>query len=126
MAPAASHEDTSSDRPDTSRNLRPRPIRLGHMTNSLFTLQTTPRPVLPGGISLSPANVARHRRGAPVVKVPTGGGERIRTDDLLLAKQALSQLSYTPGPEIRKQMTESDLFSDLWPLISGIGGPGRI
>ena len=25
-----------------------------------------------------------------------GGGERIRTDDLLLAKQALSQLSYTP------------------------------
>ena len=28
-----------------------------------------------------------------------GGGERDRTDDLLLAKQALSQLSYTP--EIR-------------------------
>ncbi len=27
-----------------------------------------------------------------------GGGERDRTDDLLLAKQALSQLSYTPGP----------------------------
>jgi hypothetical protein len=26
-----------------------------------------------------------------------GGGERDRTDDLLLAKQALSQLSYTPG-----------------------------
>ena len=25
-----------------------------------------------------------------------GGGERDRTDDLLLAKQALSQLSYTP------------------------------
>ena len=25
-----------------------------------------------------------------------GGGERVRTDDLLLAKQALSQLSYTP------------------------------
>ena len=25
-----------------------------------------------------------------------GGGERIRTDDLLRAKQALSQLSYTP------------------------------
>ena len=30
-----------------------------------------------------------------------GGGERDRTDDLLLAKQALSQLSYTPsGKEI--------------------------
>ena len=32
-----------------------------------------------------------------------GGGERIRTDDLLLAKQALSQLSYTPAPGIRRQ-----------------------
>ena len=28
---------------------------------------------------------------------PCGGGERNRTDDLLLAKQALSQLSYTPN-----------------------------
>ena len=26
----------------------------------------------------------------------TGGGERDRTDDLMLAKHALSQLSYTP------------------------------
>ena len=31
------------------------------------------------------------------------GGERDRTDDLLLAKQALSQLSYTPVPENSKQ-----------------------
>ena len=31
-----------------------------------------------------------------MVEVPNGGGERTRTDDLLLAKQALSQLSYTP------------------------------
>ena len=30
-----------------------------------------------------------------------GGGERDRTDDLLLAKQALSQLSYTPFSEDR-------------------------
>ena len=29
-------------------------------------------------------------------RVPESGGERDRTDDLLLAKQALSQLSYTP------------------------------
>ena len=28
---------------------------------------------------------------------PCGGGERIRTVDLLLAKQALSHLSYTPN-----------------------------
>jgi hypothetical protein len=31
--------------------------------------------------------------------VVDGGGERARTVDLLLAKQALSQLSYTPMPE---------------------------
>ena len=29
-------------------------------------------------------------------KAMTGGGERDRTDDLMLAKHALSQLSYTP------------------------------
>jgi hypothetical protein len=31
-----------------------------------------------------------------LANAPVGGGERDRTDDLLLAKQALSQLSYTP------------------------------
>ncbi len=35
-----------------------------------------------------------------------GGGERARTVDLLLAKQALSQLSYTPVTEDRGQTTE--------------------
>ena len=30
-----------------------------------------------------------------------GGGERARTDDLLRAKQVLSQLSYTPKNEFR-------------------------
>jgi hypothetical protein len=30
------------------------------------------------------------------IRLLTGGGERDRTDDLLRAKQALSQLSYTP------------------------------
>ena len=29
-------------------------------------------------------------------QIQAGGGERIRTDDLLRARQALSQLSYTP------------------------------
>jgi hypothetical protein len=36
----------------------------------------------------------------------TGGAERDRTDDLLLAKQALSQLSYGPGSDVRRQRTE--------------------
>jgi hypothetical protein len=42
--------------------------------------------------------------------VPTdGGGERIRTDDLLLAKQALSQLSYTPLQKTDDRNQRSDL-----------------
>ena len=43
-----------------------------------------------------------------------GGGERDRTDDLLLAKQALSQLSYTPVPEDRKQMPEIKFAALGW------------
>ena len=36
------------------------------------------------------------QRTRPKVFYELGGGERVRTDDLLLARQALSQLSYTP------------------------------
>ena len=36
-------------------------------------------------------------RAASCVGSPTGGARRDRTDDLLLAKQALSQLSYGPA-----------------------------
>ncbi len=39
-----------------------------------------------------------------------GGGERVRTDDPLLAKQVLSQLSYTPRVA----------------MVGTNGGPGRI
>src|SRR5215204_2001381 len=45
-------------------------------------------------------------------KQPPGGARRDRTDDLLLAKQALSQLSYGP-----------DRISDH--VIAEIGGPGK-
>ena len=40
-------------------------------------------------------NDAAPRIGA-AFRACDGGGRRDRTDDLLLAKQALSQLSYTP------------------------------
>jgi hypothetical protein len=33
------------------------------------------------------------------LRLSDGGGERDRTDDLLRAKQVLSQLSYTPVPD---------------------------
>jgi hypothetical protein len=56
-------------------------------------------------VALRPASRSRGAR-APLSRFDTndaahrslgGGGERNRTDDLLLAKQALSQLSYTPS-----------------------------
>ena len=54
---------------------------------------------------------------------PDGGGERIRTDDLLLAKQALSQLSYTPFQRSEGRGQISRLISDLWSLaLVGQGG----
>ena len=37
-----------------------------------------------------------------------GGDDEIRTRDLLLAKQALSQLSYTPTPEKEKRTPSSN------------------
>ncbi len=49
--------------------------------------------------------------------VTAGGARRDRTDDLLLAKQALSQLSYGPAPVIGNSRESSE---------AGIGGPGKI
>ena len=40
----------------------------------------------------------------------TGGGERVRTDDLLRARQALSQLSYTPNRICYVIVTIENLF----------------
>ena len=92
-----------------------------------FTLQSTPAPApappadtrppgrpAPGNETLSSPNAGPGDQ-EPGVRTPRsgrssdlcrrssrpGGGERDRTDDLLLAKQALSQLSYTPAPEDR-------------------------
>ena len=40
-----------------------------------------------------------HFKGAHRSSIPSGGARRDRTDDLMLAKHALSQLSYGPVPE---------------------------
>src|SRR5207253_6983022 len=103
---ATSHEDTSPDRHNAAR-LRP---RLSASVTSQLSLHpsinTRPRVPnrAPGGILL-----LQTRPPAPLGDAG-GGGERDRTDDLLLAKQALSQLSYTPVPEVRNQNTEISLF----------------
>ena len=43
-----------------------------------------------------------------------GGGERVRTDDLLRARQALSQLSYTPINFIERPHQGPKLQNRWW------------
>ena len=50
--------------------------------------------------AIPPDHPQHHRRG--------GGGDRTRTDDPLLAKQVLSQLSYTPVRDDRPQMQNTN------------------
>jgi hypothetical protein len=52
---------------------------------------------------------SRHSRAS----IPSGGARRDRTDDLMLAKHALSQLSYGPVPE------------DECSALDQNGGPGK-
>ncbi len=49
-----------------------------------------------------------------------GGARRDRTDDLLLAKQALSQLSYGPGISARTQASIRSLHQTHMALV-GLG-----
>jgi hypothetical protein len=87
-----------------------------------------------GGRHWPPANSAFGKNDArrsmrvaqsAMARTKVGGARRDRTDDLLLAKQALSQLSYGPvgrigslvrrKPEARSQKSNFD----FWLLISG-------
>ena len=81
--------------------------------NSLFTLQSTRRRGRPRRCRA----IFSERPRTPTAPAG-GGGERIRTDDLLLAKQALSQLSYTPFQPSRDQKTE--VRDQICSLISGL------
>jgi hypothetical protein len=128
---AVSHEDTSSDTPSIlmagcwacpprshhKRSLHPssNPPR-----SPATLLDTSPNAARPdGGTGGASRRVCCACRPAKLC-FAGGGGERIRTDDLLLAKQALSQLSYTPVPEDCNQKSViriSDhrlLIADLW------------
>ena len=58
----------------------------------------------------------------------SGGARRDRTDDLVLAKHALSQLSYGPIGERRtedRQQRTDNLSSVFCCLSSEAGGPGK-
>ena len=114
LCTAALHEDTSPDR----RALVAAPVRLGHMTTlaSPFNQRPgQPSPPDPVPSLAAPRWCPRWCLGV--------GGERIRTDDLLLAKQALSQLSYTPVQRPGARIRTSDLIPGAG-LVNG--GPGRI
>ena len=68
----------------------------------------------------------------PVVWHLIGGANRDRTDDLMLAKHALSQLSYGPGTlcalksEFRILKLFRLLIFDFSARVAGVGGPGKI
>ena len=102
-----------------------------------------------GLLSQTTVGAPRRCASSPVLRSRTGGGDRARTDDPLLAKQVLSQLSYTPGgcaaataptgvtqkrrQGIRQLHHRLSRFGSRKPLsprclrpASSGGGPGRI
>jgi hypothetical protein len=91
----------------------------------------------PANFSSWQEHVTQHASCVPAPRVPlrsrtnkAGGARRDRTDDLLLAKQALSQLSYGPVGRVGSGLTETRsqkskinvrfLASDFWLLIAGV------
>jgi hypothetical protein len=84
------------------------------MREFIFTDELSKVGKQPAFAKVSAGNLRGSKAGLPTeaaVAAKVGGARRDRTDDLLLAKQALSQLSY--GPALRHQR-------------SGNGGPGKI
>ena len=95
----------------------------------LFTMAENPRSVLKGKTparKAKPCFRTRPRNSQRLQKAwrpPSGGARRDRTDDLVLAKHALSQLSYGPlsggKGQIRNALGRA-------PVIEGQnGGPGK-
>jgi hypothetical protein len=68
--------------------------------NLLFTMSEIPqaRPVKDNACEVMFSRTI-HSRLLRQSSIPSGGARRDRTDDLMLAKHALSQLSYGPVPE---------------------------
>jgi hypothetical protein len=66
--------------------------------NLLFTMSEIPHAHPVGRDMRSDVSRTTLTTRSPVIK-PSGGARRDRTDDLMLAKHALSQLSYGPVPE---------------------------
>jgi hypothetical protein len=71
-------------------------LLMPHTLYSVFSCQRTIRVPRRAKRSKLKARLSLPVLSALSLLLQTGGGERDRTDDLLRAKQALSQLSYTP------------------------------
>src|SRR6185437_4954736 len=106
-SPAVKHVTTSIATPDFSRDLAAAQKTLRRnagdcaaheifispaaRSDLLFTMSENPR------AAAATRENSCFRTNLPVDCHPAGGARRDRTDDLLLAKQALSQLSYGPA-----------------------------
>ena len=66
----------------------------------------------------------KQRFDAPV-GLASGGGRRDRTDDLMLAKHALSQLSYAPVPEDECSTLIEETYLTYEIQRDQSGGPGK-
>ncbi len=101
-----SHSDThgsmlarSSPRIFVACHVLPRRLMPRHPPYALTTLTRLSFPYLSKNNKIIRTQVSEYRLSTVSIQLfcLIGGGERDRTDDLLLAKQALSQLSYTPS-----------------------------
>ena len=57
---------------------------------------------------------------------PSGGARRDRTDDLMLAKHALSQLSYGPFPGVSQKVKSANALCWARSLEAKMVGLGRL
>src|ERR1700737_3550449 len=88
--------------------------------NLLFTMSEIPH-VHPKGCNMR-SDVSRtiYSRSFRRSSIPSGGARRDRTDDLMLAKHALSQLSYGPVPEDECCVPARETHA-----LDKYGGPGK-
>ena len=99
--------------------------RAGHRQTPNSAASPTPQAPTPARLKTHlpgsdlPTSTAAHKTD--------GGASRARTGDLMLAKHALSQLSYGPNLGGPRAEDGRQIFSVIRPLSSAIchGGPGR-
>lgn len=108
------------------------PVGSSSVTHSLHMSKIPYPPQRISAFSLTDISLPGHQRSLFVI-LPPGGGGRDRTDDLMLAKHALSQLSYAPSSGDRNQKSETGKKPrrTFWLLVSAfcllnVVGQGRL